>query len=184
MIYFDNSATTKVNSESLDTYVKVSESIWGNPSSLHDFGEKSFQLLQQSRKQIANLLNVRTNEIYFTSGGTEGDNWVIKGTALAKQQYGKHIITTSIEHPAVINTCKQLEKQGYDVTYLPVDKSGRISLSALKSAIRKDTILVSIMLVNNEIGSIQPIVEAAEVLKKIFQVFIFMSMQFRESEKG
>ncbi|KRM67789.1 cysteine desulfurase family protein [Apilactobacillus ozensis] len=165
MIYFDNSATTKVNSESLDTYVKVSESIWGNPSSLHDFGEKSFQLLQQSRKQIANLLNVRTNEIYFTSGGTEGDNWVIKGTALAKQQYGKHIITTSIEHPAVINTCKQLEKQGYDVTYLPVDKSGRISLSALKSAIRKDTILVSIMLVNNEIGSIQPIVEAAEVLK-------------------
>ncbi|MCL0311595.1 cysteine desulfurase [Apilactobacillus sp. TMW 2.2459] len=166
MIYFDNSATTKINAKSLDTYVKVSEKIWGNPSSLHSFGEQSFHLLQQSRQQIANLLDVKMNEIYFTSGGTEGDNWIIKGTALAKQEYGKHIITTSIEHPAVINACQQLERQGFEVTYLPVDENGRISISALKEAIRKDTILVSVMLVNNEIGSIQPTNEVAEYLKK------------------
>lgn len=165
MIYFDNSATTKVLPEVLDTYNKVSEQIWGNPSSLHNFGEQAFNLLEQSRKQIADLLNVHPDEIYFTSGGTEGDNWVIKGTAIEKREFGKHLITTSVEHAAVHNSFEQLKQLGYDVTYLPVDDEGRISIADLKAAIRPDTTLVSIMAVNNEIGTIQPIKEAAELLK-------------------
>ena len=165
MIYFDNSATTKVLPEVLDTYNKVSEQIWGNPSSLHNFGEQAFNLLEQSRKQIAGLLNVHPDEIYFTSGGTEGDNWVIKGTAIEKREFGKHLITTSVEHAAVRNSFEQLKQLGYEVTYLPVDNEGRISIADLKAAIRPDTTLVSIMAVNNEIGTIQPIQEAAELLK-------------------
>lgn len=165
MIYFDNSATTKVLPEVLDTYNKVSEQIWGNPSSLHNFGEQAFNLLEQSRKQIADLLNVDPDEIYFTSGGTEGDNWVIKGTAIEKREFGKHLITTSVEHAAVRNSFEQLKQLGYDVTYLPVDDEGRISIADLKAAIRPDTTLVSIMAVNNEIGTIQPIKEAGELLK-------------------
>ena len=166
MIYFDNSATTKVDDSVLDTYQKVSQNIWGNPSSLHNLGEKAFHLLEQSRQQIADLLHVKSNEIYFTSGGTEGDNWVIKGTAMEKRDYGRHLITTAVEHPAVLNTMHQLEQLGFEVTYLPVDKNGRINIDDLKAAIRPDTILVSIMAVNNEIGAIQPLLEAAEVLKK------------------
>ena len=166
MIYFDNSATTKVDDSVLDTYQKVSQNIWGNPSSLHNLGEKAFHLLEQSRQQIADLLHVKSNEIYFTSGGTEGDNWVIKGTAMEKRDYGRHLITTSVEHPAVLNTMHQLEQLGFEVTYLPVDKNGRINIDDLKAAIRPDTILVSIMAVNNEIGAVQPLLEAAEVLKK------------------
>ena len=166
MIYFDNSATTQALPEVVDTYTKVSSKIWGNPSSLHNFGDQAFNLLEQSRKQIADLLDVNTDEIYFTSGGTEGDNWVIKGTAIEKRIYGKHLITSSVEHPAVQNTMQQLEKLGFDVTYLPVDDAGRVSASDLQEAIRPDTILVSIMAVNNEIGTIQPLVEIAEVLKQ------------------
>lgn len=166
MIYFDNSATTKVDNDVLNTYQKVSENYWGNPSSLHNFGEKSFNLLQQSRKQIADILGVAPAEIYFTSGGTEGDNWVIKGTAMAKHEFGKHIITTQIEHAAVKNSAAALEDLGFDVTYLPVDEEGRVSAKDLEAAIRPDTILVSIMAVNNEVGSIQPLAEIAEVLKK------------------
>lgn len=165
MIYFDSSATTKVLPDVLDTYNKVSEQIWGNPSSLHHFGEQAFNLLEQSRKQIAGLLNVHPDEIYFTSGGTEGDNWVIKGTAIEKREFGKHLITTSVEHAAVRNSFEQLKQLGYEVTYLPVDDEGRISIDNLKSAIRPDTTLVSIMAVNNEIGTVQPIQEAAELLK-------------------
>jgi cysteine desulfurase len=165
MIYFDNSATTKVDKEVLETYQKVSNNIWGNPSSLHEMGEMSFNLLEQSRKQIASLLNVKPHEIFFTSGGTEGDNWVIKGTAMEKRSYGKHLITTSVEHPAVKNSMEQLAQLGFDVTYLPVDDEGRISIQDLKDAIRPDTILVSIMAINNEIGTIQPLLEVAEVLK-------------------
>ncbi|UQS87528.1 cysteine desulfurase [Nicoliella spurrieriana] len=166
MIYFDNSATTQIDPSALNTYDQVSKKIWGNPSSLHRFGEESFNLLNQSRKQIADLLGVQPNEIIFTSGGTEGDNWVLKGTAIEKRKFGRHIITTAVEHPAIHNTCEQLKQLGYDVTYLPVDGEGRISIDDLKAAIRKDTILVSIMAVNNEIGTIQPIKDAAEVLKQ------------------
>ncbi|KRN63405.1 cysteine desulfurase [Pediococcus inopinatus] len=166
MIYFDNSATTKVAPEVLQTYQTVSEKIWGNPSSLHNMGELAFNLLEQSRKQIADLLNVKPHEIFFTSGGTEGDNWVVKGTAIEKRAFGKHLITTAVEHPAITNSMEQLKQLGYEITYLPVDKEGRISIQDLKDAIRPDTILVSIMAVNNEIGTLQPIQEAAEVLKK------------------
>lgn len=165
MIYFDNSATTKINSEVLDTYNTVSKKIWGNPSSLHNMGEVSWNLLQQSRQQIAKLLGVQPGEIIFTSGGSEGDNWVIKGTALAKRQFGKHIITSSVEHAAVRNAMHQLEDLGFEVTYLPVDAEGRINPEDVKAAIRPDTILVSIMAVNNEIGTIQPIREVGAILK-------------------
>lgn len=164
MIYFDNSATTKVHPEVLTTYTKVGEAIWGNPSSLHKMGENAYNLLEQSRAQIAELLGCQKEEIFFTSGGTEGDNWAIKGTALEKGIYGKHLITTQVEHPAVLNSMKQLEKLGFEVTYLPVDENGRVSVEELKQALRKDTILVSVMAVNNEVGTIQPIKEIAQVL--------------------
>lgn len=164
MIYFDNSATTKVHPEVLTTYTKVSEAIWGNPSSLHKMGENAYNLLEQSRAQIAELLGCQKEEIFFTSGGTEGDNWAIKGTALEKGIYGKHLITTQVEHPAALNSMKQLEKLGFEVTYLPVDENGRVSVLDLKQALRKDTILVSVMAVNNEVGTIQPLKEIARVL--------------------
>lgn len=166
MIYFDNSATTKTDSSVLTTYEKVSSKIWGNPSSLHQFGEQSFNLLEQSRKQIATLLGVLPSEIFFTSGGTEGDNWAIKGTAIEKRSYGNHIIASSVEHPAVINSLEQLKQLGFEVTYLPVNHEGRISIDDLANAIRPETILVSVMAVNNEIGAVQPIKEVGELLKK------------------
>ena len=165
MIYFDNSATTKISPEVLTTYNTVSQKIWGNPSSLHNFGEEAWNLLEQARQQIAKLMGVKPSEIIFTSGGSEGDNWVIKGTALAKHRFGKHIITTSVEHAAVRNAMAQLEELGFEVTYLPVDKEGRINPADVKAALRPDTILVSIMAVNNEIGTIQPIKEVGEILK-------------------
>ncbi len=161
MIYFDNSATTKINADALTTYQKVSENYWGNPSSLHELGDKAFQLLETSRKQVSDLLGFKMSEIYFTSGGTESDNWAIKGTAIAKHEFGKHIITTAVEHPAVLNSVMQLERLGFDITILPVDASGRIKPADLKAAIRKDTILVSVMAVNNEIGAIQQIGRAS-----------------------
>lgn len=164
MIYFDNSATTKINADALTTYQKVSENYWGNPSSLHELGDKAFQLLETSRKQVSDLLGFKMSEIFFTSGGTESDNWAIKGTAIAKHEFGKHIITTAVEHPAVLNSVRQLERLGFDITILPVDASGRIKPADLKAAIRKDTILVSVMAVNNEIGAIQPIQEIGEIL--------------------
>ncbi|MDK1727771.1 cysteine desulfurase family protein [Dellaglioa algida] len=165
MIYFDNSATTKIAPEVLDTYNKVSEQVWGNPSSLNNLGEVAHNLLEQSRQQIASLLNVLEDEILFTGSGTEGDNWVIKGTAMAKMSHGKHLITTTVEHPAVMNTMAQLEQLGFEVTYLPVDDEGRINVEDLKAALRSDTILVSVMAVNNEIGTVQPLVEIGSVLK-------------------
>lgn len=164
MIYFDNSATTQADARVVDTYRKVSDSIWGNPSSLHNFGEKAFNLLNQSRKQIADIFGIKSNEVVFTSGGTEGDNWIIKGTAIEKRAFGKHLITTQIEHPAVLNTMQQLESLGFEVTYLPVDKTGHVRVSDVAAAIRPDTILVSIMAVNNEVGAIQPIDKIAEIL--------------------
>lgn len=166
MIYFDNSATTQAAPAVLETYTTVSQKIWGNPSSLHNFGETAFHLLEQSRQQIADLLGVQGHEIFFTSGGTEGDNWVLKGTAIEKRAFGKHLITTAVEHPAIHNSMEQLKELGYEVTYLPVDQEGRINVADLKAAIRPDTILVSTMAVNNEIGTIQPLLEVAELLKQ------------------
>ena len=165
MIYFDNSATTKMYPEVLDTYRKVNEQFFGNPSSLHRIGNEADALLQQSRKQIAQLLAVQPDEIFFTSGGTESDNWAIKGTAMEKFHAGKHMIASSVEHPAVSKSLEQLGKLGFEITYLPVDTDGIISVEELGIAIRKDTILVSVMAINNEVGSIQPIEAIGELLE-------------------
>ncbi|KPL59184.1 cysteine desulfurase family protein [Rossellomorea vietnamensis] len=165
MIYFDNSATTKPYKEVLDTFLKVNESYYANPSSIHSFGGQVEKLVQQSREQIASLLRIKAKEVFFTSGGTESNNLAIKGTALQYGNRGKHIITTKVEHPSVINAFKQLESFGYTATYLDVDAEGKVLPSELKEAIQDDTILVSVMQVNNEIGSVQPIREIAEILK-------------------
>ncbi|EPD4908732.1 TPA: cysteine desulfurase [Listeria innocua] len=164
MIYFDNSATTKPNAAVLETYTKVASNYFANPSSLHRFGAKSKELLDTSRKQIATMLDVLPEEIIFTSGGTEGNNLAIKGLAYSYKKRGKHIITSSIEHPSVRLVMEELEENGFTVTYLKVDKNGVIQLDELKAALTDETILVSIMGVNNEVGSIQPLQEIGEIL--------------------
>ena len=164
MIYFDNSATTPIFPQSLDAYVKTSQRIIGNPSSLHDLGNQANRLLQQARKQIADLIHVEPEEIYFTSGGTEGDNWVLKGTIIKKREYGNHMIISGVEHPAVSETAEQLKELGIEVSIAPVDKRGFVRVDELKELIRKETVLVSVMAVNNEVGSIQPIQEISDLL--------------------
>lgn len=164
MIYFDNSATTPVYPEVLRTYQEVATKIWGNPSSLHRLGSQSGRILEASRKQIAELIGKQPSEVFFTSGGTESDNWAIKGVAFEKAAYGKHIIVSAIEHPAVKESANWLSQQGFEVSYAPVDQNGFVDVTALKGLLRPDTILVSIMAVNNEIGSIQPITEISELL--------------------
>ena len=166
MIYFDNAATTKIYDDALTSYVQVSQKFFGNPSSLHQLGVDAYQVLTKARAQVASLLSVQPEEIFFTSGGTESNNWAIKGTALEKSVFGKHIITTKIEHPSVIQTCKQLERFGFEVTYLDVDSNGIVNVDQLKESLRKDTILVSVMAVNNEVGAVQPIAEIAKVLEE------------------
>lgn len=165
MIYFDNSATTKPYPEVLATYTEVATRIWGNPSSLHNLGSQATRILEASRKQIAELIGKKAEEIYFTSGGTEGDNWVLKGVAFEKAPYGKHIIVSDIEHPAIKESAAWLKTQGFEVDYAPVDARGFVKVDALASLLRSDTTLVSIMAVNNEIGSIQPIHEIAALLE-------------------
>lgn len=164
MIYFDHSATSPIYPESLNTYVQTSQRIFGNPSSLHELGNQAHRLLQRAREQVADYLSVSPKEIFFTSGGTEGNNWVIKGTALAKKSFGKHVILSSIEHPSVTESAKQLTALGFELSYAPVNAQGFVDVTALEKLIRKDTILVSIMAVNNEIGAIQPIKEISQVL--------------------
>ncbi|MCB4962018.1 cysteine desulfurase family protein [Streptococcus mutans] len=164
MIYFDNSATTLPYPEAIKTYEEVATKIFGNPSSLHQLGSQSSRILQASRQKIAELLGKRTDEVFFTSGGTEGDNWVIKGLAFEKQRYGKHIIVSDIEHPAVKESAKWLQTQGFEVDFAPVDKKGFVKVDVLAKLLRPDTILVSIMAVNNEIGSVQPIKAISQLL--------------------
>lgn len=164
MIYFDNSATTLPYPEAIKTYEEVATKIFGNPSSLHQLGSQSSRILQASRQKIAELLGKRTDEVFFTSGGTEGDNWVIKGLAFEKQRYGKHIIVSDIEHPAVKESAKWLQTQGFEVDFAPVDKKGFVKVDVLAKLLRPDTILVSIMAVNNEIGSVQPIKAISKLL--------------------
>ncbi|NHM30610.1 cysteine desulfurase family protein [Neobacillus terrae] len=166
MIYFDNSATTKPYKEVLESYIKVSNDFFGNPSSLHGLGGQAEKLLSQARMQIANLLNIKPGELFFTSGGTESNNMAVKGAALMYKGRGKHLITTEIEHPSVNGAMEQLKDLGFEISYLPVDSTGRVKVEELKSAIRDDTILVSVMHVNNEVGTIQPIKEIGEVLKE------------------
>ena len=165
MIYFDNSATTKPYPEALATYTEVATRIWGNPSSLHNLGSQATRILEASRKQIAELIGKKAEEIYFTSGGTEGDNWVLKGVAFEKAPYGKHIIVSDIEHPAIKESAAWLKTQGFEVDYAPVDARGFVKVDALASLLRPDTTLVSVMAVNNEIGSIQPIHEIAALME-------------------
>lgn len=162
----DNSATTRISSEVLDSMMPYLTTGYGNPSSIYSIGRESRKAIESAREQVAKALNCDTNEIYFTSGGSESDNWAIKGVAFANENKGKHIITTSIEHHAVLHTCKYLEKYGFEITYLPVKSNGIIDINDLKKAIRKDTILISIMYANNEIGSIQPIKEIGEIAKE------------------
>ena len=165
MIYFDNSATTKPYPETLATYTEVATRIWGNPSSLHNLGSQATRILEASRKQIAELIGKKAEEIYFTSGGTEGDNWIIKGVAFEKAPYGKHIIVSDIEHPAIKESAAWLKTQGFEVDYAPVDARGFVKVDALASLLRPDTTLVSVMAVNNEIGSIQPIHDIVALLE-------------------
>lgn len=164
MIYFDNSATTKPYPEALATYTEVASKIWGNPSSLHNLGSQATRILEASRKQIASLLGKKAEEIYFTSGGTEGDNWAIKGVAFEKAPYGKHIIVSAIEHPAVKESALWLQGHGFEVDFAPVDARGFVQVEELEKLLRPDTTLVSIMAVNNEVGSIQPIQAIADLL--------------------
>lgn len=170
MIYFDNSSTTKPYNEVLESFLKVSSEYFGNPSSLHGLGAKSEKLLSQAREQIARLLDVQKNEIYFTSGGTESNNIAIKGTALMHKGRGRHIITTEIEHPSVKESVEQLKELGFRVTYIPVDQNGIVKVEDIEKAISHDTILVSVMHVNNEIGSIQPIREIGQLLMQYSKI--------------
>ena len=173
MIYFDNSATTRCSDGAMKIMQECLQVNYGNPSSLHKMGYKGKDYLKNSRETIAAILKCQPKEIYFTSGGTEGNNLAIKGAAQAKKRLGNHIITTKIEHASVLNPVKALEKEGFEVTYLGTDEYGVISLDELKAALREDTILVSIMMVNNEIGSLQPIAEACKIVKKANPDIIF-----------
>ncbi len=166
MIYLDNAATTKVADSVVDAMLPYFKEYYGNASSIYQLGAKSKEALDESREYIAGTLGAKTNEIYFTAGGSESDNWAIKATADAYARKGKHIITSAIEHHAVLHTCEYLEKHGYEVTYVGVDENGVIKLNELKAAIRPDTILISVMFANNEIGTIQPIKEIGEIAKE------------------
>lgn len=171
MIYIDNSATTKPFSEVLDAYTTVSQKYFGNPSSIHGIGMEAEKLLIQAREQIAELLEVKSNEIFFTSGGTEGNNTVLKGIARTFKGKGNHIITTTIEHDSIHKVMEQLEEDGFTITYVPVNEYGQVSAEDIIKQIRKETILVSVMHVNNEVGSIQPIEEIGRFLSNYPHVF-------------
>ncbi len=164
--YLDNSATTRCMECVTDQMIYIMREDYGNPSSLHTRGVDAEHYIKEAKSFFAKNLKVSEKEIYFTSGGTESNNLAIIGTATANQRSGKHLITTAVEHPSVLNTMKYLEKQGYSVTYLPVDRDGIVSLEALKEAVCEETILVSVMYVNNEIGAVQPVEEAARIIKE------------------
>ena len=166
-IYLDNSATTKAYPEVAELVADIMLHDYGNASSMHQKGVDAEKYLKYSKSVIAGIMKVKEKEIYFTSGGTESDNWALMGAAFANQRSGKHLITTQIEHPAVLRTMDHLKELGFEVTYLSVDEYGHISLEELKRAVRPDTILVSIMFVNNEVGAIQPIDEAGEIIKSV-----------------
>ncbi|WP_025028601.1 cysteine desulfurase family protein [Caldalkalibacillus mannanilyticus] len=164
-IYVDHAATTPLHPKVLDTMLPFFQAQYGNPSSIHRFGREARAALDQARNRVASALGVQPGTLVFTSGGTEADNMALIGVALANQDRGKHIITTQIEHHAVLHTCQYLEQLGFEVSYLPVDSFGQVKLSSLEQAIREDTILVSIMYGNNEVGTLQPIKEIGELLK-------------------
>ncbi len=165
-IYLDNSATTPLKKEVLDAMMPYLTENFGNPSSIYKIGRDAKAAIEKARKQVADAIGAKPAEIFFTGCGSEADNWAIKGTAFAKQNKGKHIITSKIEHHAVLHTLQYLEKKGFEVTYLPVDEYGKISLDDLKNAIRPDTTLITIMMANNEVGTIEPIEEIGKIAKE------------------
>ena len=176
IIYLDNAATSKVHPEVLDSYNQITLKYFANPSSIHFLGQESHRLLEKSREQILNLFKLTHHEVIFTSGATEANNLAIKGYAFANKGRGNHIITSATEHPSVLNTIKQLENYGFEVTILPVNKYGIVEVNSLKEAIKDNTILVSIMSVNNETGAINPIKEIGELLKNYPKIAFHVDM--------
>lgn len=166
MIYLDNAATTKTAQEVVDAMLPYFTEYYGNPSTIYSLGAQSKKAVTEAREIIAGSLGAKAEEIYFTAGGSESDNWALKATAEAYSNKGKHIITSKIEHHAILHTCEYLEKRGFEITYLDVDRDGMISLEELKAAIRPDTILISIMFANNEIGTIEPVAEIGAIAKE------------------
>ena len=173
MIYLDNSATTKPCKEAVEAMTKALTEGWANPSALYSFGIDAARELRAARAKVAAALGAEPDRVFFTSGGTEADNWAIVGTVKRFGKKNKHIITTAIEHHAVLNVIKDLESQGFEVTYLQPDKDGRITLDSLKASLRKDTCLVSIMMVNNEVGSVMPIAQMAKLTHKVCPEAVF-----------
>ena len=173
MIYLDNSATTKPCSEAVEAVTKALTENWGNPSALYGFGIDTARQLRTARHQVAASMGAEPDRVFFTSGGTEADNWAIFSTVRRFGKKNKHIITTAIEHHAILHCMKELEAQGYEVTYLQPDSEGRITLDSLKAALRRDTVLVSIMMVNNEVGSVMPIAQMAKLTHKLCPDAIF-----------
>ena len=176
IIYLDNAATTKVDPEVLNSYNQITLKYFANPSSIHSLGQESSRLLDKSREQILNVLKLTHHDVIFTSGATEANNLAIKGYCFANRSRGKHIITSSTEHPSVLNTVLEMQDFGFEVTVLPVNKEGQIEVKTLKAAIREDTILVSLMMVNNEVGAINPIKEVGEYLKKFPKIAFHVDM--------
>ena len=164
-IYMDNAATTRVTAPVAEAMLPYLTEVFGNPSSVHWYGREAKKALENARRQVAAALKCEPGEVYFTGCGTESDNWAIRGTAYAKKAKGNHIITSAVEHHAVLHTCQQLEREGFDVTYLPVDEYGRVSAESVEKAIRPETTLITIMAANNEIGTLMPIEEIAKVAK-------------------
>ena len=173
MIYLDNSATTKPCLEAVEAMTKALTENWGNPSALYNFGIDTARLLRQARHSVAAAMGAEPERVFFTSGGTEADNWAVFGTVKRMGKRGKHIITTAMEHHAILNCMADLESRGFEVTYLKPDAMGRVSVEDLKAALRKDTILVSIMMVNNEVGSVMPIAQMAKLTHKLCPDAIF-----------
>ena len=173
MIYLDNSATTKPCAEAVEAMMQAMTENWANPSALYNFGIETGRQLRIARHAVAAAMGAEPDRVFFTSGGTEADNWAIFSTVKRFGKRGKHIITTAMEHHAILNCMKELESQGFEVTYLQPDATGTVTLDALKTALRKDTILVSIMMVNNEVGSVMPIAQMAKLTHKISPDAVF-----------
>ena len=165
-IYLDNAGTTRIRPEVAKVMIENLEKAYGNPSSVYKIARENKSIIEENREKVAKAINADKNEIYFTGGGSESNNWALKGIAESYKKKGKHIITTNVEHHAILHVCQYLETIGYEVTYLPVDEEGNISIEQLKDAIREDTILISIMFANNEIGTINPIKEIGQIARE------------------